>query len=297
MNLKSTLLFSGVFFAALNVFSQDRLIPSVVSDPEVQLQFVQDAPVNSLRGGQVLACDSLFIENQAGNGYHGNMFDMVVTQEIILETFSVNVDPGTWEFQIYYRTGTYVGNASSSAGWILLGTANVVSTAATDTILTKIPLNLLQTLVPGTYGFYVTGTDPNTPLNYTNGTSVGAVAASNSYFSILEGAGGAYPFDVTNSPRVFNGQAFYCLDVTSVDEQDEFAFTVQPNPANDQVRIVLPNADQRNIEIYNAIGELVMQQQVNQMQCDFDISTLSAGMYFVKVNANGTSSTQRLVVE
>ena len=40
-----------------------------------------------------------------GNGFHGNMFDINATQDVVIEGFEVNVDPGMHTIEIYSRGG------------------------------------------------------------------------------------------------------------------------------------------------------------------------------------------------
>jgi len=61
------------------------------------------------------------------------------------------------------------------------------------------------------------GIDPDTvtelpgevDFNYTDGTAVGAVAASNGDLQILQGTGKEYPFGTSFTPRVWNGTIYY----------------------------------------------------------------------------------------
>ena len=69
-----------------------------------------------------------------------------------------------------------------------------------------IPINIA---IPGgqTYAFYVTSTTNG--MRYTNGTTVGAVAAGDGNLQILEGTGVAYSFGSNFAPRIFNGNVYY----------------------------------------------------------------------------------------
>ncbi|MBL0341204.1 MAG: hypothetical protein IPP71_09880 [Bacteroidetes bacterium] len=56
-----------------------------------------------------------------------------------------------------------------------------------------------------TYAVYVHG---SAGIQYSNGTAVGNIFAQDANIEFKEGSGGAY-FNVTNSPRVFNGRIMY----------------------------------------------------------------------------------------
>ncbi|MFL5765000.1 MAG: T9SS type A sorting domain-containing protein [Bacteroidia bacterium] len=248
-----------------------------------------------------MSCDSLTTIKTGGNGFNGNMFDITVASNFTLETFSVSMDAGTWNVAIYYRTGTYVGSETSSTGWTFLDSASITSTTTDDTVLYKVPVSLNLPLMGGsTYGFYVTGTNSSSPINYTNGTSVGNVVSSNSYFSIKEGHGGAYPFNLTNSPRVFNGRAHYCAGIAGIDEVNGTTFSLYPNPASQSVSLDLSifKGNTVNIRIVNALGQLIHAEQVVASNAtELDLSNYESGMYFVQAEMNGKIITSSLAVK
>ena len=70
--------------------------------------------------------------------------------------------------------------------------------------------------------------------------------------------------------------------------------SVYPNPAKDKLIIKLPQAvDQLNINIFNALGELQIQSQVNEI----DISQLKNGLYYVTAKGANFSATQKIIVQ
>ncbi|RFN57619.1 HYR domain-containing protein [Marixanthomonas ophiurae] len=143
-----------------------------------------------------------------GNGLDGAMFDIVAINEVTINSFDVNLDTGiTDDVEVYYKSGTWVGFEEDAGAWTLLGTANV--TSAGDGLPTPLNLSLGQTIAAGDTGaFYVTTTSGG--MNYTDGTTTGAVFASDDNIEFLEGAGKSYPFGVsTFDPRVFNGNIIY----------------------------------------------------------------------------------------
>jgi len=71
---------------------------------------------------------------------------------------------------------------------------------------------------------------------------------------------------------------------------DEPRITVYPNPTNGQLIIASPNpstrGEQATIEIYNVVGQVVFMSQLSKLspETTIDISCLSNGMYFLKVD-------------
>lgn len=145
-----------------------------------------------------------------GNGQNGNMFDIVGLTPVVITGFDVHMATGaTATVEVYAVTAgtSYVGNETNAAAWTLLGSATGVVSAGAG-VPTPVPITLNVPINPAqTQGFYVTTTAGT--LQYTNGTTLGAVFAANSDIQFLEGIGKAYPFGATFSPRVWNGRIHY----------------------------------------------------------------------------------------
>ena len=246
--------------------------------------------VSQDRGGS-FECDSLMVNSTPDNGFDGVMFDMHVKNSVILETFSMHLNAGNPLVAIFYRPGSFVGHTASSLGWIKLDSAIVNLTA--DGI-GKIPVNVnLPLLADSNYAFYVTVIN-SIGCNYTNGTTEGAIAASDVNIEIKEGAGGGYPFSVTNTPRVFVGGAFYCQETTGIEESDlENAFTIQPNPATDQLSIT-GTAKIDQIEVIDLTGRMV---HSNITERTIDCSQFAKGVYFVRITSGQKQLTKKFIKE
>jgi hypothetical protein len=73
-----------------------------------------------------------------------------------------------------------------------------------------------------------------------------------------------------------------------------------PNPANDNITIelTLPDTKQKNvIYVSDILGNLILQQPVQQAKTTINISDLSAGIYFIKVNTKNGIIIKKLVKE
>jgi hypothetical protein len=74
---------------------------------------------------------------------------------------------------------------------------------------------------------------------------------------------------------------------------------VYPNPARQQnpVTLITDKAGHIRINIYNAAGQRVAQQQLTDLVNSITLYTLAKGIYFIEsIEDNGTRSTQKLVV-
>ena len=168
-----------------------------------------DSTLLSVLGGTG-AGDSLLTTLAAGNNHRGNMFDVVALNAVTITAVDAHPMANT-TIEVYYKVGTYVGNEANSGAWTLVGSAAVV--AQPQGTLTPVPLAINVSIPAGqTYAFYVTSSDITVSLNYTDGTTAGAVYAQNADIQFLEGAGMEYPFTGGASaftPRIWNGQIHY----------------------------------------------------------------------------------------
>ena len=88
-------------------------------------------------------------------------------------------------------------------------------------------------------------------------------------------------------------------DTTGIDEQFLRSFTLYPNPANDQVTIVLDeNVKADEVVLYNMAGQTVMTQKINESQTTFSVRNLQSGIYFATIrNGNKVIGIQKIVKE
>ena len=145
----------------------------------------------------------------SNNGQRGCMFDVFAVNSVVINCFDANLYAGTTaNYEIYYRTGTHVGNETNAAAWTLLGTVTGLTSTGAN-LPTPIPITFNVNIPAGaTYAFYITN-DFGGGLSYTDGTSIGNLLANDANLIIREGVGKSYPFGLTFSVRNFNGTAYY----------------------------------------------------------------------------------------
>ena len=148
----------------------------------------------------------------SNNQFAGNMFDLtnVSGQPITITSFEGNVNAAAGQtamFEVFFRTGTYVGFTNTAAGWTSMGTA--MATTAGINQPTMVPIGGL-TLQPGeTYGIYFVMTSYPAPgsLRYTNGNNT----YNNGELQISAGVGKGNPnfTGATFNGRTWNGTINY----------------------------------------------------------------------------------------
>ena len=117
----------------------------------------------------------------------------------------------------------------------------------------------------------------------------------------VEEAVGTYTIEVTHKGILVGGSQNYSLIVSGFDQaplnvesiktEDIFIY---PNPASDRLYFDMPNnIAVEKIEIYDAIGKRVLSSQVNNNSVD--VFNLTSGIYFVKINVEGSQITKKII--
>ncbi len=80
-------------------------------------------------------------------------------------------------------------------------------------------------------------------------------------------------------------------------ENNENNFSVYPNPANDMIKVILPETSQK-IEILDISGKIIYQSENNNLnELNINISNWESGLYILNVYSNNSIQTQKLIVE
>ena len=163
------------------------------------------------------------------NGFRGNMFDIMAINDIVINSFDVNSAAGTHDYEVYWKMGSYVGSETYAGDWTLVGSAVGVLSAG-DGNPTALGLNMNISVGAGDMvSFYIYNLTSN-DFNYVNGTTEGALWASDANLEIYEGVGKGNPIFTggTFRPRNFSGNIVYdfgtppssTLDFTCADVGD-----------------------------------------------------------------------------
>jgi hypothetical protein len=83
------------------------------------------------------------------------------------------------------------------------------------------------------------------------------------------------------------------INVTEVHEPIQIS--VYPNPAKDRLTIKSPQKS--TLEIINLQGQSILQEQLQQVKTDIDISGLAKGVYFLRLNNDKTNTVIKIIKE
>ena len=116
---------------------------------------------------------------------------------------------------------------------------------------------------------------------------------------IIGDLNGNYVIDGSEVEGDYNGN--FRIDaseniITSVNNNQLASFTAYPNPAADFINISFPAATIGNVSIINVNGIEVSNQTINGSFVKLNTSSLSNGVYVLKVNSNNGFATQQIVI-
>ena len=102
-----------------------------------------------------------------------------------------------------------------------------------------------------------------------------------------------------------NGPGMYGFSVrcirdfpTEINEiKDQEKIKIYPNPARDRINITCDDGQDLKLRIFNIIGECILQINLKEQMTGIDISSLSKGVYMVKISCSNWTIQQKLIKE
>jgi len=85
--------------------------------------------------------------------------------------------------------------------------------------------------------------------------------------------------------------------VLAVNDSRLLQFSMYPNPSDTYVTLQLPfDTNKANVKIFDYLGKILIQKNLNNTNNNLDISNLSTGIYFVRIQSDTKVGTKKLVV-
>lgn len=195
---------------------------------------------------------------------------------ISYSTYGTRVDVQGWGENVFttgYGDAQIVGNDFNQNYTNFGGTSSATAVVAGCVVV-------LQSYHFSLTGGYLTGPEMRTILKNT-GIAQGNAASGN----------------IGPLPNIQAAmQAIYDNYVMSVATENSIEFTVYPNPVQNRLMLMYGSevSSEAKVELYNALGQLLYQANLSKSK-EIDCSDLIKGFYFVKVIANGKSSTKKII--
>jgi len=124
-----------------------------------------------------------------GSTYSGGFANLTPNKGILIDSIAINLTANIQNatFNVYYKTGTYIGSETNRAAWTQIcfnQTARVRLVGTWFRAYIKIPEVLLASGV--THGFYATSTPVTTSSPWTIGTVAGGVTVANGDLTVFQ---------------------------------------------------------------------------------------------------------------
>ena len=177
--------------------------------------------------------NSMVPSTGTGTTYSGGFADITPSKGIVIDSFAVsmsaNVQNATWN--VWMRTGTYVGYNTSSTGWTKIGNnvvARVRLVGSYYRSYIKVPETALTQGI--TYGFYITST-PTTPCIPWSLATPAVITISNADMTVFQDriCYGATEFAAPVLNRVMTWETHY-RPANCPSNRMPLQITVKPSP-------------------------------------------------------------------
>ena len=82
-----------------------------------------------------------------------------------------------------------------------------------------------------------------------------------------------------------------------VNKVEDMNLSIYPNPAKDVVKVTTVNGQQSTVRIYNILGMLVEEIEINSNETEINVSDYNTGIYFFNIQTENGNVTRKIVVE
>ena len=105
--------------------------------------------------------------------------------------------------------------------------------------------------------------------------------------------GGVQAFE-NSFPAGFNPPVIECS--LGIENVTSFDFSIYPSISNGNLNINLPSSMESSVAIFNTLGQQVFQNKYSEKNIDLNLQ-LAQGVYLVKVTADNSSVTKRIIIQ
>ncbi len=183
--------------------------------------------------------------------------------------------------QQYDSTGIYVQNLQTTAG--------CDSTITLDLTITSIDTSISAN------AYFLTSNAIGAQYQWINCNTNNAInGANNANFTPLVNGDYAVAITLNSCTDTSACYSMYSVGITNHKQTSEFK--ILPNPANEMINISIPqNPENTSLEIFSLEGKIVLTQNLTKNTTSVDISTLTKGVYFARLQGNQSYSVQKLI--
>ena len=80
-------------------------------------------------------------------------------------------------------------------------------------------------------------------------------------------------------------------------EEMESDIEIYPNPARDFVKVSTDNRQQTTVRIYNYLGILIEETEMNSDEVEINVSEYNSGIYFISIQTENGNLIKKFIIE
>lgn len=271
---------------------------------------VMSGNISIENGGTVYFCVIPYYDGSIGT----YLLSVNITRTQITNSYTVSVtanptNGGTVSGGGTYNQGTSCTvHATANTGYSFVNwteNGNQVSTNANYTFTVNGNRNLLANFAQSTYTIQASAgangiITPSGTINVAQGANQTFAMIPNTGYEVqavyIDGNSVGVLTSYTFTNVTANHQIYVTfMHVDSVEENDDLALEIYPNPTNGEFTVEYE--DLQHICIVNPLGQIVYNAEVESNQVHIDLSGMVKGVYIIQIDANGLQTTRKIIVQ
>lgn len=170
---------------------------------------------------------------------------------------------------MYNASGTYTAIIPNALGYDSLITINLTVNLVDNSVSLINDTTLTAAETGGMYQWINCST--NMPVS--GATSQSFTPDSNGNYAVI----------VTSAAGCTDTSTCTMISVLGINELSQFDFTITPNPSTGIFQVSFIEFENQTIRILDAMGRMVMEQEIQGNQASIDLSSMNGGVYFVAI--------------
>jgi hypothetical protein len=237
---------------------------------------VNALPTISISGGTTAVCEGTSV-NLTANGANTYSWNTGATTTTIAPT------PTTSLTYTVIGTSSVTGCSSQAVQSVTVNALPSVSISAAQSTICINSSTVALTVSP--VGGVITGSNVSGNV-FTPGAVAGTFVQNYSYTNTATGCSNTAASSIVVS---------LCTGLQSIANNQQSAISVYPNPTNGNITVELVNGFTKEINVMDISGRIILTSTSSLDKLNVDISTLSNGIYYIKVISNNKFEVIKIV--
>jgi lysyl endopeptidase len=125
----------------------------------------------------------------------------------------------------------------------------------------------------------------------------GMTDGENGNFQIIEASTGAVITQMQNPSFGAQESDNFCILASGIADLPAFNLTVMPNPSNGVFNVYFDDNQDKNIKLFDALGQLILEKNTNEQRFTIDLASFSKGVYLAQFSTRQGKVVKKLIVD